>query len=174
MLIQCPLVHNWPSFSISFHPFSLKSYDQMREPKLNIESYFRFYCHARRRAIACIRDKIYWLIFLEKSLEILIFHLFRYLWTILNFFRGLLNGCDGNHVRICHHDGHRAQLLLSRTYPHACARLGSNVSLKNFLRKKIIKISLSLSLFKTHFGQENSSSSRSQVSKREKIQKLFG
>ena len=75
-------------FPFLFHPFSLKSYDQMREPKLNIESYFRFYCHARRRAIACIRDKIYWLIFLEKSLEILIFHLFRYLWTILNLFQG--------------------------------------------------------------------------------------
>ena len=44
------------------------------------------------------------------------------------FYRGLLNGCDGNHVRFCHHDGHRAQLLLSRTYPHACARLGPNVS----------------------------------------------
>ena len=56
-------------------------------------------------------------------------------------FRGLLNGCDGNHVRICHHDGHRAQLLLSRTYPHACARLGSNVSeLKGPFSSKIILV----------------------------------
>ena len=44
-------------------------------------------------------------------------------------FRRLLNGCDGNYVCFCHHDGHRAQFLLPWSYINACPCMGSNVRL---------------------------------------------
>ncbi len=42
--------------------------------------------------------------------------------------RDLPNGCDGDNMRVGNNDGHRAELLLQRTYPHPGSYMGATVN----------------------------------------------